>query len=596
MPSMDYSKWRKVDLDGSEGEDDDEQQPKEWSQMNAAEKEATRKSVEQEEAEAQKAKEAHDKYHQGIARDVQFQDASWMYDVDEESYEDFTIKRTWRVVKSRGTQFFKAGEYHKAEQQWLGGLALVQKVGMTWPTASDLYVHLKCNLAQLYIKTERWYEARQCASAALDVDPTCEKALYRRALVRMHQTQWNEAKRDLEKILTAYPKNVEAAKKLSEVKAAIKLEQTQRKGVGVTPVQAKEDLVPDGTLRKITVLVPGEDEPEDPTWTWPWGLSEWLGTSREKAVLCVHIVVTSVGGEVLFSTRNRMLLPESPEEQMAIRATMLEVAELDDKAGKAMRAPNDFYRHELCQPMRWRYGDPSVYSGFDLAARSMRLGEKAVFEIDQPMLEPSVCEFYQKDGGAARVAGLPNFRHHIEEQKLNLLAEELPEWELDLESKTQRTVRAELELMDINLFRDLSPGRTGEYLVRIADPGDPGGGRIRLGMRVCGDFVVAAALNGSALYHGQSVVWVLGEEGQLCYVDKPGHAPIYVPNIIGKVFQDARWQILHEGTHLEARLQAGPTPIELNPEKAKDFHWKRALGHRSPTAILIHIRKIMEDV
>lgn len=62
---------------------------------------------------------------------------------------------------------------------------------------------------------------------------------------------------------------------------------------------------------------------------------------------------------------------------------------------------------------------------------------------------------------------------------MTLLAEELTEWELDLENHEQRTVRVDLELVDIALYRDLSPGRCGEYLLRIAHTGQ-GGGRLGL--------------------------------------------------------------------------------------------------------------------
>merc|ERR1712060_17222 len=178
-----------------------------------------------------------------------------------------------------------------------------------------------------------------------------------------------------------------------------------------------------------------------------------------------------------------------------------------------MGTPADFCRQRPLLPMRWRYGDPSVYAGFELAARSMRLGERALFEIDQPLLEPSVSTFYQRDGGVARVAGLPNFKHHIEERKLNLLAEELPEWELDLENKTQRTVRAELELTSIELFRDLSPARNGEYLLCIGTTGRTDGRRIQCGTTIVADFIIAGALDGTPLYSLRRAVWTLGEEG-----------------------------------------------------------------------------------
>eukprot|EP00440_Ansanella_granifera_P041545 gb/GFBE01045053.1/.p1 GENE.gb/GFBE01045053.1/~~gb/GFBE01045053.1/.p1 ORF type:complete len:593 (+),score=146.41 gb/GFBE01045053.1/:1-1779(+) len=590
--SVDYSKWTKL-LAEDDKQEEETGCDKEWSEMTAEERLATLKRADDEEAKVRANREAHEEYLRRINQDVQQTDDSWMHDVDLDSYEDFTIKRTWRVVKVRGADFFKRGQLQMAEQQWLGGLLLVHKVGLNWPTSTDLYVQLKCNLAQLYIKQQRWLEAKRVASAALEQDPHCEKALYRRSLVHITFADWAEARHDLEQLLAAFPGNAEAGRKLQEVKQALREKTDKLKGVGVKLSNAMEDMTSDGTLRKLCVLIPGEAEPADERWIWPWGTEEWLGPSREKAVLTVHVVVRSVGGEELFSTRQRVRLPETPEERDSIRLKMQEVAELDDRAGKAQRSPMDFYDQEELRPMRWRFGDPMVYAGFDLAARSMKLGEKAVFEIDQPLLEPSVSDFYGQDGGAARVAGLPNFKHHIQENKLNLLSEELPEWELELEAKIQRTVRAELHLVDIELFRDLSPGRTGEYLVHIPCAGNTRKKLLQQGLKVVGNFIIAGALSGQALYSVQNAVWVLGEEGQESYIDRPGQRTVWIPRCLGQVIHDASWVALHEGAKLEARLQAGPAPMELNPKMARDLHWKRAWSHRPPVAIGIEIHTVL---
>lgn len=557
-----------------------------------------REEVERKEKEA----EEQSKLHPGSEvatpspnREAEFSNESWMYGVNLDSYEDFTIKRTWRIIKVKGAEHFKLNELKEAERLWLGGVTLVNKVGLQWPTATELYVQLKCNLAQLYLKQERWVDAKNTAASALDVDPMCEKALYRRALAFMSLADWTEAKKDFELLLCHYPGNVEATRKLLEVKEAIRAGAEKLKGVGVRLSNAIQELTPDGTLRKLAVLVPGPEEPADPRWTWPWGMEEWLGPTREKAVLTVHVVVRSVGGQELFSTRERLLLPQTPAERDELRVRMQEVAELDDKAGKAARSPAEFYRKEALHPMRWRYGDPSVYAGFELAARSMRLGEKALFEIDQPLLEPSVCGFYNGNGNAARAAGLPRLQHHVEEKRLELLAEELTEWELDLESKVQRTVRAELELLNIELYRDLSPERTGDYLVSITSVGSAHGRPVRRGMKVLGDFVISGALDGSALYSVERAVWVLGNEGQESFVDRHGQQPIWVPLCVGKVVRDANWSVLHEGARLEARIQAGPSPMELNPRLARDLNWKRAWGHRPPASVSVVIHEILTD-
>lgn len=628
MP-IDYDKWTRLAKEVEESENRklvktnalskfvglESESQREWSAMTPDERLAAIQRADEEDQFLELKHQQHKEYLSGIQQDVENADESWMYDVDPDSYEDFTLKRTWRLVKPRGADFFKAGDLVSAEQQWLGAVLLVQKVGLSWPTASELFVQLKCNLSQLYIKQDRWAEARRAATSALSVSPTCEKALYRRALTRIHGADWEQARLDLELLLVHHPQNADARRQLAEVAEALRRpERTGRRRVaaeGATPSpgplaaparafelsNAIADLNDEGTLRKVGVMLLGREQLDGEAlrWRWPWGREEWLSNSRQKAVLSVHVVVRSVGGEELFNTRGRLVLPETPQERDELRLRMTEVAALDDVAGKLARTPEDFVTREALQPLRWRYGDPCVYAGFDLAARSMELGEKALFEIDQPLLEPSVCEFYRSNGGAARVAGLPDFKHHIEDRKLKLLAEELPEWELDLESKVQRTVRVELELCALDLFEDLSPGRTGEYLLRVANAGR---GRRKLvkGTKVEGNFVIAGALNGMALYRVERAVWTIGSEGQESFVNRHGQRTVWIPQCIGQIFRDAcrLMPLLYEGTRLEARMQEGPAPMELNPKLAATLSAKRAWSHRPPVAIDVEFLNVLD--
>lgn len=602
MP-IDYSRWDAVVNKGrtqvEEEERETDEEERDWSQMTEEERRAHAQDAELKERKLMNDRRHHEanmrQEYDAIAarmdRDLACVDDSWMQGVDLDSYEDFTIKRTWRVVKPRGTDFFKAGNYAKAEQQWLGGIELVNRVGMSWPTASQLYVQLKCNLAQLYLKQKNWEQARHMTTSALEVDPRCQKALYRRALVRIHYAEWFDAKRDLERVLRGFPNNQEAKTKLGEVNDALRGKAEQLKGGGVKIASGIEELTPGGTLRKLSVLVRGEDQPADQRWTWPWGLSSYLAESDDRPVLTVHVVVRTVGGEELFTTRSRAVLPRTPEEQNMLRVTMQKIAQRDDEAGKAPRTPQDFCVTETLKPMRWRYGDPTVYAGFELAARSMRLREKALFEIDQPLLEPSVRDFYRADGGVARVAGLPDFKHHIEERKLKLLEEELHEWELDLENKTQRTVHAELELLELTMYRDVTLQRDGKNLVHIAYAGRPGGQVLERGMRIVGSFVVAGALNGKALYHVEDTTWRLGGEGGESDPDVWGKSA-FVPRCVGQAIADADWEELREGARVEARLEAGPSPLQLNPRLAAGYDWKRAMDHHPPVALTVDIKHI----
>jgi len=460
---LDYNKWNAI-IEEVDNEDE-----KGWADMRPRERQEAIICAEEKEKLIDTNRKDHAAYLKEIdcAADTKDYNACWMYDVDISSYEDFTLKRTSRVVKPRGAEFFRAKMYPQAEQQWLGGLELVKKVGLSWPTASELYMQLKCNLAQLYIKSERWDEAQSVTDDALALDPDCEKALYRRALVRMHYSDWVGAKRDLTRLMKSHPQNAEAVRLLAEVHHAIRRGQEQLKGKGVKLSNAVEDIGCNGMLRKLHIIVHGNPQPSEVCWTWPWSVDEWLGPCLEKAVLTAHIVVCSVAGQELFNTRSCTRLPETPEERDELRRVMREIALLDDISGKLPRRTEEFCQRELGWPLRWRYGDPGLYAGFELASRSMMLGEKALFEIDQPLLEPSVHDFYRTRGGASHVAGLPDLKYHVNEKSLNLLAEELPEWELDLESKVHRTVRAEIELLDLALYHDLSLDLCGGHLVLL---------------------------------------------------------------------------------------------------------------------------------
>mmetsp|Transcript_89080 Transcript_89080/g.207326 ORF Transcript_89080/g.207326 Transcript_89080/m.207326 type:complete len:237 (+) Transcript_89080:558-1268(+) len=224
------------------------------------------------------------------------------------------------------------------------------------------------------------------------------------------------------------------------------------------------------------------------------------------------------------------------------------------------------------------------------------LGREQCSRSTSPCLSRRCASFTRATAELRRQqAGLPNVKHHIDERKLNLLAEELPEWVLDLDSKTQRTVRAELELLEIELFRDLSPGGQGWNLVRVAWAGSPGGRRLNWGARVRGDFVIAGALDGTRLYHAEHAVWELGKEGHESYSERPGQRTVQIPKCIGQLLRDATWTQLYEGARLEARLQAGPSPMEMSARLAKDLHWKRAFHHRPPVAIVVDIHQVLDE-
>ena len=83
---------------------------------------------------------------------------------------------------------------------------------------ADLYVVLNSNIAQAYLNREdllkdgkdgRWDEAVKYATAALAVDPTNTKALYRRGKAHFKKNELDEAQADWTKVQEADPALVE---------------------------------------------------------------------------------------------------------------------------------------------------------------------------------------------------------------------------------------------------------------------------------------------------------------------------------------------------------------------------------------------------
>ena len=79
------------------------------------------------------------------------------------------------------------------------------------------------NAAQACITLERWEEAVQCATAALEAEPANAKALYRRAVALLASTEpakAAQAKPDLLEVCRQQPNNSAARKLLARLDGA----------------------------------------------------------------------------------------------------------------------------------------------------------------------------------------------------------------------------------------------------------------------------------------------------------------------------------------------------------------------------------------
>ncbi|CAK0816283.1 unnamed protein product, partial [Prorocentrum cordatum] len=347
-------------------------------------------------------------------------------------------------------------------------------------------------------------------------DPCNEKALFRRARASCALSWWGKCEADLLKLVSLNPRNSEAFQMLRSTWDKLGKDRRIFGGVVSDNIAAGlEELCPDGTVRKLRTEDYGEGDPDErPSWLRP----AWLDRGgAEKVVVTCQMIIWSFGGEELYNSKEYKPRPQTREA----RKELVETMEMgwwdffDQEARKAPRLIGDFHPTVKKGPVRWRLGDPGMYRGLDLAVRTMKPGERTLFEVDQPMLGPSVEAFYDELGSHASVAGLPQLQYHIDEERLAILEDEVPERELDLDSKLQRGVRVELTLLGFQPYRDLSECRDGSDLLAVLRQGPPTSAVLRRGSEVCGFFFVTRPFDSALLLQNGPVSWRLGvDEGQ----------------------------------------------------------------------------------
>jgi len=242
-----------------------------------------------------------------------------------------------------------------------------------------------------------------------------------------------------------------------------------------------------------------------------------------------------------------------------------------------------------------------MYKGFDLAVRTLKYKERAVFEVDQPMLNPSVEAFYEKLGFHSGLAGLPQLVYHIEEERLAILEDEVPEKELDLDSKTQRGVKVELQMLAMFVYRDVSPNLDGAKLHGILYPGSPQDPPIKKGDLIRGGFFITRPFDGGLLTQNAYVEWRLGEDEGLYEKEGENREPLrpgggsFVPKCVADALLSVHWTQLHWGCLVEVRSRVGPELHEICPQYAKQFEQARRDNHKkgkkggAPVSVMVQI-------
>lgn len=526
-------------------------------------------------------------------------DLSWVQGRHFTTYESFCVGRVESTFKKSGNEAFKSGRFDEAIQNWNSGVEMLLALGTIPEEAWILISILRNNLAQLYMKRCQWNKVKELTDKIIEREPTNEKALYRRAYTFAEMSIYNKAEEDLEVLVRHFPNNKEGARLFAEVRRKLGRDRKRLEGKAVNDIaNGMLELAADGTVRKLKIEEYGEGDPDEPA---SWFQEKWVANGEEKAVVTCQMIITSHGGEELYNSREYRPFPETKKARDELKEYMDMVQFLDEEAGKKPRLVGDFYQKVKKKPVRWVLGDPGMYKGFDLAVRTMKFKERALFEVDQPMLNPSVEKFYDRLGFHSGLAGLPQLVYHIEEERLSILEDEIPEKELDLDSKTQRGVKVELQLLAMFVYRDVSPSLDGSMLHGILFPGNAQEPPIKKGDLVRGAFFITRPFDGGLLIQNAYVEWRLGEDEGLYEKEGENREPLrpgggsFVPKCVAHALLSVHWLQLHWGCLVEVRNRVGPELHEICPQYAKQFEAARRENHRkgkrggAPVSIMVQI-------
>ena len=156
-------------------------------------------------------------------------------------------------LKQAGNDCLTQGDLAGAFSKYSEGVGMLdsQFVRRTPRDVKDLIIPLFTNKALCCLKLQRWAEAVAACDAALELDPNCVKALYRRALAGIENRNFPDAKRDLLSALFVEPNNSQVKQTLAQLKIE---QQGIRFRKRVEETQAREGA---GSFCEMTIRVDG---------------------------------------------------------------------------------------------------------------------------------------------------------------------------------------------------------------------------------------------------------------------------------------------------------------------------------------------------
>ncbi|CAI4221222.1 unnamed protein product [Auanema sp. JU1783] len=144
----------------------------------------------------------------------------------EEVLDDEEVQEKLDRIKQEGNQQFGLGNYSDAVQKYSEALEVCP------PDFNEFRTVLHSNISACYIKLEKWDEAVDAATTALEADPKNPKALERRGYANQRLDKVDDSIVDYKAIIEEYPKRVDLQKKIAECQArSLEKQEEMKKGV-----------------------------------------------------------------------------------------------------------------------------------------------------------------------------------------------------------------------------------------------------------------------------------------------------------------------------------------------------------------------------
>ncbi|KAJ1510366.1 Serine/threonine-protein phosphatase 5, partial [Coelomomyces lativittatus] len=130
---------------------------------------------------------------------------------------DLDLVSTNKEAEAQAEAFKKEANSRFSDQDYEAAISLYSKAITLYPTPT-----LYANRALAYIRTESFGYAERDANDALQLDPNCVKAYYRRATANMSMMKFKEALKDLKMLMKCVPNDLDARKKFDECQKIVR--------------------------------------------------------------------------------------------------------------------------------------------------------------------------------------------------------------------------------------------------------------------------------------------------------------------------------------------------------------------------------------